>query len=492
MIDAEKEIIAFLSEGASFGQAGAVVTRIDTHCSIAFLLRDRAYKLKRPIAFSALDYKTIERRHAACRAELELNRRTAPELYLEVSSICRKPDGALAFDAGGEVLDWVVVMRRFDQADRFDSIAEAGRLGPGVSACLADEIADFHHKAAPQLEMGGAAGLRNVIERNHADQATVETILSREAIDSLREASLHALAAHERKLDRRREAGHVRRCHGDLRLANICLIDNRPTLFDAIEFAEELSGIDVLFDLAFLLVDLLERKMPFAACVLLNRYLDATRDDEDLAVLPLMMTIRMGTRAFTLAAASRRRTDPAETRRLTHEAQAHVAFAVSMLAKPRPRLVALGGLESSPKSMLARSLAVVLAPVGSVRVLSTEPIRKKLLDMPPHARPRHTAYGPQVTEQVYAAMTAKARRLLGGGTTVIVDADFYRPDHRHAIARAASAVSVPFSGLWVEETESQDSLRDAPEWRKIPAPALLTDPLALARSIADAIACSLA
>ena len=488
MIDTEQEIIAFLSDGASYGQPGAAVTRIDTHCSIAFLLRERAYKRKRPIAFSALDYRTIEQRHAACRAELAFNRRTAPELYLGVASICRKPDGALAFDAGGEVADWVVVMRRFDQADRLDSVAERDRLGAGLMIRLADEIADFHHKAAPQLEMGGAAGLRNAIEHNHADHATVEAILSREAIASLREASLGALAAHERKLDRRREAGRVRRCHGDLRLANICLIDGRPTLFDAIEFSEELTSIDVLFDLAFLLVDLLERKAAFAACVLLNRYLDATGDDEDLAVLPLMMTIRMGTRAFTLAASSQRRTDPADLRRLQGEAQAHIALALSLLTKQRPRLVALGGLEGGTKSKLARALAAVLAPTGSARVLSPEPIRKKLLDMSPHARPRHTAYGRKVTEQVYAAMTAKARRLLGGGTTVIVDADFYHRAHRDAIAQAASGVSVPFSGLWLEETASQDNIRDAPEWRKIASPSLPADLIALARSIADTIA----
>jgi uncharacterized protein len=488
MIDNEQEIIAFLSDGASFGAPGAGVTRIDTHCSIVFLLRDRAYKLKRPIAFSPLDYRTVAQRHAACRAELGLNRRTAPELYLGIRAICRRPDGALSFDAGGEVLDWVVVMRRFDQADRLDSLAETGRLGADLVSHLAEEIADFHRDAAPQFEMGGAAGLRDAIERNHADQATVETILSREAIDSLREASLDALDAHERNLDRRRTAGRARRCHGDLRLANICLIDGRPTLFDGIEFGEELVSIDVLFDLAFLLVDLLERRMDFAASHLLNRYLDATGDDEDLAILPLMAAIRMGTRGFTLAAGSQRRADVAEACRLRKEAQAHVALAASILGERHPRLVALGGLQSGTKSALASALAAVLGPAVSVRVLSSEPVRRKLLNIRPHERPPHTAYEPQFTEQVHAAMTAKAKRLLGGGTTVIVDADFYRAANRDAIKDVASAVSVPFSGLWLEETGSEDSIHDALEWQKIAPPVLPADPLALARSIADAIA----
>lgn len=488
MTDTEQEIIAFLSKGASYGEPGAVVTRIDTHCSIALLLQDRAYKLKRPIAFSALDYRTVEQRHAACRAELALNRRTAPEIYLGIRSICRKSDGTLAFDAGGDVLDWVVVMRRFDQADRLDNAAERGRLSPGLVTRLAQEIADFHHKVEPQLEAGGAAGLRRAIEHNYSDHLTVGNILSPEAVVALRDASLHALVAHERKLDRRREAGLVRRCHGDLRLANICLIDRRPTLFDGIEFDEELTDVDVLFDLAFLLVDLLERKMPFAACILLNRYLDATYDDDDLEVLPLMMAIRMATRAFTLAGASQRRSDVAEARKLRDAAQARVGLAMSLLARQHPRIVALGGLESGTKSRLADAFAAVIGPTTGVRVLSSEPIRKKLLNFPPHARLRHSAYGPQVTEQVYAALAAKARRLLGGGTTLIVNADFYRAAHRDAIMGAASAVSVPFSGLWFEETGSQNKAHDAPEWQRIPSPLSPGDPMALARSIVDMIA----
>lgn len=488
MIDTERDIIAFLSDGASFGEAGAAVTRIDTHCSIAFLSRDRAYKLKRPIAFSALDYRTIAQRYAACRNELTLNRRTAPELYLGMRAIFRRFDGTLTFDADGDIVDWVVVMRRFDQGDLLDRIADTGPLDPGLLSRLADEIAAFHHKAEPQLEAGGAAGLRGAIERNHADHVTLESILSRPAIERLREASLDALSANARILDRRREAGHVRRCHGDLRLANICLLDDRPTLFDAVEFADELIDIDVLFDLTFLLADLVERKMDFAAGILLNRYLDLTSDDEHFRILPLMMAIRMGTRAFTLAAASQRRTDAAETRRLQGEAKAHLDLAFAILAPQRPRLLALGGLESRTKSALACALATALAPVGKVRVLSSEPVRKKLLNLSPHARPYHTAYEPQVTQQVYTALAAKARRLVGGGTTVIVDADFYRASRRDAITGVAAAVSVPFSGLWIEETDSQDSIHDVPEWQKIASPSRAADPIALARSIADTIA----
>lgn len=479
----EHDIVAFLSEGASYGEPGAAVTRIETHCSITFLLRDRAYKLKRPIAFSALDYSTVERRYAACRAELELNRRTAPELYLGMHRICRRPDGTLGFDGEGEALDWVVAMRRFDQADLFSHIASIGRLDPGLLSRLADEVAEFHGKAESRVDFGGAARIRATIERNHADQMTVETVLSRLGIDSLCEASLDTLAKFERTLDRRRDAGRVRRCHGDLRLANICLIGDRPTLFDAIEFAHELACIDVLFDLAFLLADLLSRRMDFAAGFLLNRYLDGTGDDRDLAVLPLMMSIRMGTRAFTLAAAAQRCIDRSEIRRLEEEARSHLAIASSLLAERRPKLVALGGLQGSAKSALACALAAELAPAAGARILNSEVFRKKLLGLSPHARPCHTAYEPQVIKQVYAAMAAKARRLLGGGTTVIVDAGFYHASERHRIAAAASAVSAPFFGRWVGDSDLLDATASALEWHGILAGSG-EEPMALATSIA--------
>lgn len=330
----QDEVIAFLSDAASYGVPGGALERIDTHCSMVFLFGNRAYKLKRAIAFSSLDYSTVARREAACRAELALNRRTAPALYVGVEAIRRRPTGALGFDGRGPIVDWVVVMRRFDQADLFERLAEAGKLTPELLSALAEEIARFHEGAERMSAFGGAAGLRDAIERNHSDQQTVDAILGHEAVERLHAVALGALERAGPRLDRRRAEGRVRRCHGDLRLANICLLDGRPTLFDAIEFSEPVSCIDVLFDLAFLLMDLRYRGLGTLADVLFERYLDATGDTRELSVMPLLLSVRAATRAYTLAAAVARQASSEQARLHAAAARSHLSLASSLLTEP--------------------------------------------------------------------------------------------------------------------------------------------------------------
>jgi len=327
----QDETIAFLSNAFSYGFPGASIERIETHCSIVFLLGDRAYKLKRAVAFSALDFSTLERREAACRAELVLNRRTAPELYLGVRAIRREPGGTLAFDGDGPVVDWVVVMRRFAQDDLFDRLAEARRLTPGIIRALADEIARFHASAERTPDFGGADGLRDMIEGNLRDQLTVDSVLGRTGIELLHRSSLSALAHEIPLLDRRRDEGRVRRCHGDLRLANICLFDGRPTLFDAIEFCDRIACIDVWFDLAFLLMDLRYRGLDALAEVLIERYIAASGDRGGLSTLPLMMSVRAATRAYTLANSVLRRRTPNDAQQTAESARNHLTLAISLL-----------------------------------------------------------------------------------------------------------------------------------------------------------------
>src|SRR6185437_8025164 len=166
----ESEITDFLSTGGSYGLRDHPVERIETHCSIVFLIGDNAYKLKRPIAFSVLDYTSAERREAACRRELELNRRTAPDLYLGIRAIRRGKDGKLTFEDKGPVVDWVVVMRRFEQSDLFNRLADENRLMPNLVRELAGEVARFHAAAQVTTAFGGAHGLCRAIEHNRRDQ----------------------------------------------------------------------------------------------------------------------------------------------------------------------------------------------------------------------------------------------------------------------------------------------------------------------------------
>jgi uncharacterized protein len=467
MVDSQEEIVAFLSNGASYGRPAARVDRIETHCSIVFLVADRAYKLKRPVTFSSLDYSTLERREAACRAELALNRRTAPELYLGIHAIRRREGGELGFDGDGPILDWVVAMRRFDQADLLDHLAEAGRVTTDMASAMADEIARFHEAAERTPDFGGAAGLRAAIERNRHDQHTMDEILDRESVEALYRASMAALDRLGSLLDRRRDEGRVRRCHGDLRLANLCLADDRPTPFDGIEFCDQISCIDVVYDLAFLLVDLHHRGFEMLANLIFNRYLDATRDDGGLAALPLMLSVRAGTRAYTLAGAMLRQARRREARHRA-AALAYLDLAASLLAAAAPRVIAVGGVGGGTKSALLRGIASSFRPAPGARILSSTAARRRLLDLRPDARLSAAAYGAETTAAAYQSLAAEAADIVRAGYTAIIAASFMDREQREAIAASASTAGVPFVGLWLGAKEDlQGGAARTGEWRVI-------------------------
>jgi len=444
----QSEAIAFLSRPATHG--AAAVERIDTHGAVVFLAGPRAYKLKRAVKFSYMDFSTAELRRRACEAELALNRRTAPELYLEVRSINRA-DGGLAFGGDGPVLDWVVVMRRFDQDMLFDRLAGRGALTPALMVDLAGRIASFHDAATPSAAFGGAAGIRAAIDGNAGDFAVAEPgLFDAGAVAGLTEASTAALARIAALLDRRRAAGKVRRCHGDLHLRNICLDDGRPTLFDCIEFNDAIATIDVLYDLSFLLMDLEHRRLRPLGNAVFNRYLDLRDEADGLAALPLFLSLRAAIRAHVGAAAAAAQPQAAASQALRQEARGYLTMAADLLRPAPPALVAIGGLSGTGKSTLAYGLAPELGAASGARVLRSDVIRKRLMQVAPETRLPETAYRAEVTARVYAALHDEAAAALAAGHGVIVDAVFGRPAERAAMAATARAASAPFAGLWLE------------------------------------------
>jgi uncharacterized protein len=448
MAEDQKETIAFLSRGASYGLEALTVERIETHCSIVFLVGNRAYKLKRCIAFSVLDYLTVERREAACKAEVTLNRRTAPELYLAASAIRRGANG-LTFEGNGPIVDWVVVMRRFDQADLFDHLADARRLNATIIRQLAQEVATFHQTAAITRDFGGADGIRSTIERWQREWAEVAAQVDGAGGQAYHTDAALALAETAELLERRRREGKVRRCHGDLRLANICLLDRRPTLFDCIEFSDEISCIDVLYDLAFPLMELHHRGLAECGNILFNHYADLTGESEGLRVLPLFLSIRAAMRAEMLAAAAQRHA-LSEHQHFRSLAHSHLALAQSLLRRRPPRLIAIGGLSGSGKAAVAYGLAANFAPAPGARVIRSDTVRKRLMSVSPDARLPATAYDAGVNRRAYEALRGEAAAVLAAGTSVIVDATFLHPEDRASMAEVARAAHVPFTGLWLE------------------------------------------
>lgn len=444
----QQAAIGFLADPAS--HRGETVERIDTHISTLFLAGDRVFKMKKAVRLPFLDFSTLAARRAACEAELSINRRTAPDLYLGVAAITREADGSRAFDGAGTVEEWVVTMRRFDQSTRFDRLSDAGRLDADLIDRLTDAIAACHAVAPIRTDKGGRAGIAWVIDSNRAALlAASPAILDQAGIEALDRAARAALDRLSPLLEMRREAGWVRACHGDLHLGNICLVDGRPTLFDAIEFSDDFSCIDLLYDLAFLLMDLDHRGQRGLACRVMNRILDRTGDYDGIKALPLFLSLRAAVRALVLATAAASTDDRAARERQGDEARAYLSAARAYLAPPPPRLLAVGGLSGSGKSRLGRDLAPLLGVPGAV-VVRSDAIRKQLLGVPPDHRLGPDGYTEAVTERTYLAVQETCARLLAAGVPVIADAVFAKPEQRIAIEAVATAAARPFAGFWLE------------------------------------------
>jgi aminoglycoside phosphotransferase family enzyme/predicted kinase len=437
-------VVEFLSRPDSYG---APVDRVEvtvTHISRIFLAGDRAYKLKRAVRLPYVDFSTLERRRAACERELALNRRTAPDLYQAVLPVVRTQGGALVLGGPGEALDWVVAMRRFDETLLLDHLAREGNLSPEILRALGDTIAAFHAQAEPRRQVGGASLIDDVIAGNAEAFANCPADAFDPAlIDRLQDACRARLEEVSAALDRRCDAGKVRICHGDLHLRNICLMDGRPVPFDCIEFSDALITIDVLYDLAFLLMDLLHRGLQADANAVFNRYLDRADEDDGLGALPLFMALRAAIRAHVTASAG------AGAGKL-EEAQAYANLALRLLEPAPPRLIAIGGLSGTGKSTLAYRLAPGIGRIPGARVIRSDVIRKGLFGVAPETRLNPDAYGSEVTSRVYATMTERTAVVLAGGHAAIADAVFARPEERAAIGSVAQAAAVPFTGMWLE------------------------------------------
>lgn len=455
----QSEVIAFLSDPATHGLADGEVERIETHGALVFLAGSRAYKLKRAVKLSYMDFSTPAKREAACGNEISRNQQTAPEIYLGTEAIVRKPDGTIAFgnQDDSQVLDWVVVMRRFDQADLLDDLARRGALDTALMDPLARTIADYHAHARANRSVDGDEAFARVVTQTIQALSYASDVLGH---DRLRRYSGHivtALNAHSRLLRARASAGHMKLCHGDLHLRNIVLVDGRPTLFDALEFDDNLATTDVLYDLAFLLMDLWHRDLRPHANLCLNSYASRAMTHEDLAGLAAMPMF-MATRAAVRAIVSLDRADlatGADREAAYREAREYFDLADAFLAPSQPRLIAVGGYSGSGKTTVAAGLAPLLDRAPGAIHLRSDVERKRMFAAEPTEQLPRQAYSEEVSIRVYRRLCQRADAALKAGTSVIVDAVFLQPHHRRWIEQVAKRRGVPFIGLWLEAPERQ-------------------------------------
>lgn len=440
----EADVIAWLESGAPFGEPAR---RIDTHAASVFLVGDRAWKLKRPVRFGYLDFSTPEKRRAALETELRLNRRTAPELYLAVHRITRETGGAPALDGAGTTIDWLLEMRRFPDGALLAERAGKEGLDDALVLDLADRVVALHASADVVPVPDGAARLRRVADGNAVAMAAFPGLLARAKVERLSAAIEARIDRHAALLDARGREGRIRHGHGDLHLGNIALVDGRPLAFDRLEFDAELATTDVLYDLAFLLMDLWERGLAHQANMLFNRYLDLSAPDEDaVGLLPLFMAVRASIRAHVLATrADQGACDPGEALHARH----YLDLALLLLEDAPVRLIAIGGLSGTGKTTLARAIGGEAGGAPGARILRSDVLRKRLAGVAPEVRLDRAAYTRGASRAVYAEIDRLARAALESGLSATADAMFAADGERAAIHRVADELSCRFDGLWL-------------------------------------------
>lgn len=448
----QAKLLDSMARADMYDPAPTAVECIETHASVVFLAGDHAYKVKRAVKYPFLDFSTLENRYRACLNELKLNRRTAPELYLEVVPITETSDGRFCLRGAGKPVEWALVMRRFPQESLFERIAAEGRLRLDTMAPLARAISDLHAVADRTLtEDQAVVPLAGVIAEHEQVVAVCAEMFPPDMAATFARRTRNSFEALAPLLRARARCGYVRQCHGDLHLRNIVELEGKPVLFDALEFDDSLATIDVLYDVAFLLMDLGKRELDAHANAVLNAYLEDgnTGNLLGLAALPLFLSLRAMIRAKVehLRAEAASFTDIAGARAAS---RAYFDLACNYLEPRDPRLIAIGGLSGSGKSVVAGAIAPGVGRFPGAVVVRSDVERKRLFGVAPDARLPASAYTQAVSDEVYAMCRKRAALALEAGASVIIDAVHAKPQERIDVRALAEERGVDFTGLWLD------------------------------------------
>ena len=441
------------------------VVLIETHISWVLLAGDRAYKLKKPVRLPFVDFSTLASRRRCCELELQLNRRLAPQIYLEVLPVCGSA-AAPQLGGAGPVIDHVVCMRRFAPGALLSEQLAAGRLQAAQVAQLAERLADFQKgapMAAPETPWGTPV---LIVQTVHDVIESLAPHVPADTLATLRRWLAEQSAALAPAWQARRAAGAVREGHGDLHLANAVQVGDEVLAFDCIEFDAALRWIDVANDLAFLTMDLAAHDRSDLTARALDAWLQRSGDFYALRVLRFYEAGRALVRALVAALRVQQRNAAAPASNLVTEGKAadaprtnhalepdYLACALQRMApRPVPRLLITHGLSGCGKSTVALQL---LAHTGAVRVRS-DVERKRLFGLQALQRStdhRVDAYTPEATRRTFDRLAEVAREALLAGESVIVDAAFLRRAERQRFAALAAELGVPFAILHCHAAE---------------------------------------
>ena len=447
----QEAVIAFLGDPHSYRPVPDRVERVQTHGAHVFLAGENVYKIKRAVTYDYMDCSTLEKREALCRREFAINHATAPRIYQGVVAITREDNGALAIGGAGEPVEWAVHMSRFDEACVLENIADRGALTGPIAGNLGDTVARLHENAKIIENQDGHRLVLEIVEelaRVFKELHEEFGVTARQAFDT---ACRRDLDLHKDLLNERARSGFVRRCHGDLHLRNIVFLEGELVPFDALEFDERLATTDIVYDLAFLLMDMLHRGLSTQANLTFNRYFAHAPSDQSLkglALLPLFLSLRAGIRAMVTAQAARHDAEHSQT--LIEDGREYLRQALQFLKKPHPCLIAVGGLSGTGKSVLAASLAPSTGAAPGALHLRSDVERKRLFNVDETTRLDSRHYSKEVSNRIYQILRDKAETALKAGHSVILDAVHQTVEERQAAAGIAATLGVDFFGLWLE------------------------------------------
>jgi aminoglycoside phosphotransferase family enzyme/predicted kinase len=428
----QEEVAAFLR-----GLAGS--PPVETHISAVFVGLNDVWKLKKSVRLPYLDFSIAESRHHFLQREFALNRVEAPEIYRGVCAVERGGDGTLVLreeaDAKAPV-DWVLRMAPIPRANFLDAVAERHALTTQMLDALGDCVVRSHQMRAPVPHWDSFAALKRVA--GDSVVAARSAGLPEDYIELWSSAIEPALAGLADWLASRAARGCVRRCHGDLHLGNLCLWRNVPVPFDALEFDEDLATIDIGYDLAFLLMDLDLRVSRSAANRVLNRIVARTGDTDMLRGLPVFMSLRAMVRAYVKAASGE-----------ASDGEHYLTRAVAYLRRVPPVVVAIGGLQGTGKSTLARRVAPCLGRAPGALVVRSDELRKRSFGVMPEQHLPPAGYTEVMNAQVSRSLVEAARVAANAGQAVIADATFLDTGLRAAIRQAARDAGCAFVGIWL-------------------------------------------
>jgi aminoglycoside phosphotransferase family enzyme/predicted kinase len=446
--DDQRRLVAALRDPATFGAGVRSVGVIETHISVVLLTGQLAYKIKKPVALPFLDFSTLEARRRYCDLELTLNRRLAPEIYLDVIAITGTPERP-AIGGDGPVIEYAVKMREFPQESLACNVLARGGLTVSHVDDLAELVAAFHGRVGI-ARADGPYGAPAEILRAALDNLSQILPLpgdpaERESLDALRVWTIDEFARHASAFEGRRRDGFVRECHGDLHLGNIAIVDGRPAIFDCIEFNDHLRWIDVMSEIAFAVMDLADRKRPDLAWHFLNRWLEITGDYEGAALLRFYAVYRAMVRAkVTRLRAAQFPAGAAQASTLA-DYRSYVHLAREFARRPRPALVITHGLSGCGKSAVTQLL---LESVGAIRV-RTDVERKRLRGLGAAERSGSSIasalYTEEATRATYDRALALAQGIAHDGHLAIVDGTFLRRWQRDCARQAAADAGAPFA-----------------------------------------------